>query len=83
MTKSETKQLILNELTVLTSSAISAFNKVQRATLTICVARAGRIERHGDGMPRFNDAIKELIADGIVIRHTKGKNTYYSLPQAI
>jgi hypothetical protein len=82
MTQTQTQEtFIFNEIASFTGSN-SAFDNIQRATIAACFARAG-FEVYGKGMPKFNARIKALIEAGKVIRIVKGRNTYYSLRQAV
>lgn len=74
------EDFILNEIASLTGS-FNTFSNIARISVAINFARAG-FESYGNGMPRFNRAIKALIEAGKVIRILKGRNTYYSLPQS-
>ena len=69
---------VLNTIQKMTDPARSAFSNVGRTIVCAGVAQAD-LEMYGKGMPRTNKAINTLLAEGKIVRTTKGRNTYFAI----
>lgn len=78
MTKTEIQNFLLNKIVEGTDPSITTFNSIARVALSYEWSKQ-KVERSGEGMPRFNAAIKELIETGRIVRSVKGNNTYYKV----
>ncbi len=72
------KQTIINSVHTLTDPSVSVFTNVARVIVAMDFA-VKRNELYGNGMSRFNRAVKALIEENAIKRSTKGKDTYYSV----
>lgn len=72
------KQTIINSIHTLTDPSVSVFTNVARVIVAMDFA-VKRNELYGNGMGRFNRAVKALIEENAIKRSTKGKDTYYSV----
>ena len=60
------------------ATANSAFDNVARVSISqVFSMETG--ELYGKGMPRFNNALTDLINEGIITRTFKGRNAYLAL----
>jgi hypothetical protein len=72
------KQFIVNSVKNFTDPSVSVFTNVARVIVAMDFA-VKRNELYGDGMGRFNRAVKALIEESVIKRSTKGNDTYYSV----